>query len=103
MKANSRVKVQIKAVIQNEFHRLMTTAMQLTLKLTLPWLMHDIQIMKTMTLHTSINYSETAIKEMKPFYKYCETKKVFDYMWHQNEAELESWVEMLCTKSSLAL
>lgn len=50
-----------------------------------------------------INYSETAIKEMKPSYKYCETKKVFYYVCNQNEADLESWVEILCTKSSLAL
>lgn len=50
-----------------------------------------------------INFSETAIKEIKPSYKYCETKKVFDYMCNQNEADLEPWVEILCTKSSLAL
>lgn len=49
-----------------------------------------------------INYSETAIKEIKPSYKYCETKKAFDSMCNQNEADLEFWVEILCTKSSLA-
>lgn len=88
-----------------KFHRLMTTAMQLTLKLTLPWLMHDIQIIKTMTSCCIffINHSETAIKEMKPSYKYCETKKAFDSMCNQNEADLKFWVEILCTKSSFAL
>lgn len=47
-----------------------------------------------------VNYSETAITEIKPSYKYCETKKVFDYTCTQNEADLKSWVEALCTKSS---
>lgn len=50
-----------------------------------------------------INCSETVIKEMKPSYKYCEIKEVFYYVCNQNEADLESWVEILCTKSRLAL
>lgn len=36
-----------------------------------------------------INYSKTVILEIKPSYKYCEMKKVLDYICAQNEADLK--------------
>lgn len=44
-----------------------------------------------------INCSEIATMEINPSYKYCETKKVFDYICTQNVVDLESWVEILST------
>lgn len=79
VKANDRVQVQIKFVMQNENFRLMTAAMQVTLKRSPST---DIWIIKMIGLHCIffINYSKTVIMEIKPSYKYCEMKKVFDYV-----------------------
>lgn len=97
VKANARVQVQIKFAIQNENFRLMTAAMQVTLKSSPST---DIWIVKMIGLHSIlfINYSKTVILEIKPSYKYCEMKKVFDYICAQNEADLEPQVSALCTK-----